>query len=68
MSARRISIIIPARNEAAQIRGSIEERAQQINHEIEQLVRQCPAQYLWGYNRYKGRGRAVAVPEQGGPA
>ena len=50
------------------IRGSIEERAQQINHEIEQLVRQCPAQYLWGYNRYKGRGRAVAVPEQGGQA
>ncbi len=45
------------------IRGSIEERAQQINHEIEQLVRQCPAQYLWGYNRYKGRGRAVPVPE-----
>ncbi len=44
------------------IRGSIEERAQQINHEIEQLVRQCSAQYLWGYNRYKGRGRV----EEGG--
>ncbi|GHU10236.1 acyltransferase [Betaproteobacteria bacterium] len=29
-------------------------RAQQINHAIEALVRQCPAQYLWGYNRYKG--------------
>jgi KDO2-lipid IV(A) lauroyltransferase len=29
-------------------------RAQQINHEIEALIRQCPAQYLWGYNRYKG--------------
>jgi len=28
-------------------------RAQQINHEIETLIRQCPAQYLWGYNRYK---------------
>jgi hypothetical protein len=37
------------------IRGTIEERAQQINHEIEVLVRQCPQQYLWGYNRYKGR-------------
>ncbi|MBP6070391.1 MAG: lysophospholipid acyltransferase family protein [Candidatus Accumulibacter sp.] len=48
------------------IRGSIEERAQQINHEIEQLVRQCPAQYLWGYNRYKGRGRVLPVPEEGG--
>lgn len=50
------------------IRGSIEERAQQINHEIEQLVRQCPAQYLWGYNRYKGRGRVLPVAEEGGQA
>lgn len=24
-----------------------------INREIERLVRLCPAQYLWGYNRYK---------------
>ncbi|MFN3883138.1 MAG: lysophospholipid acyltransferase family protein [Rhodocyclaceae bacterium] len=24
-----------------------------VNREIERLVRQCPAQYLWGYNRYK---------------
>ena len=37
------------------IRGTIEERAQQINHEIEHLIRQCPGQYLWGYNRYKQR-------------
>jgi Kdo2-lipid IVA lauroyltransferase/acyltransferase len=33
--------------------GNTVERAQQINHEIEALIRQCPAQYLWGYNRYK---------------
>jgi KDO2-lipid IV(A) lauroyltransferase len=25
-----------------------------INHEIERLIRMCPEQYLWGYNRYKG--------------
>lgn len=24
-----------------------------LNREIECLIRQCPAQYLWGYNRYK---------------
>ena len=24
-----------------------------LNRVIESLVRQCPAQYLWGYNRYK---------------
>jgi KDO2-lipid IV(A) lauroyltransferase len=33
--------------------GDTVERAQQINHEIELLIRQCPTQYLWGYNRYK---------------
>ena len=32
--------------------GSTVDRAQQINREIEALVRQCPTQYLWGYNRY----------------
>lgn len=26
-----------------------------INREIERLVRLCPEQYLWGYNRYKGK-------------
>lgn len=33
--------------------GSTIERAQQINGEVEALIRQCPTQYLWGYNRYK---------------
>ncbi|WP_313950331.1 lysophospholipid acyltransferase family protein [Accumulibacter sp.] len=50
------------------IRGSIEERAQQINQQIEELVRQCPQQYLWGYNRYKRR-KSSAAPsllEEGG--
>ncbi len=26
-----------------------------INREIERLVMLCPEQYLWGYNRYKGK-------------
>ena len=42
-----------------------------INGEIERLVRACPRQYLWGYNRYKHpagaplppRGHGVAVGE-----
>ena len=42
----------------AVIAGSTEERAQIINKEIEALIRQCPGQYLWGYNRYK-RSRSV---------
>ncbi|HUK40885.1 MAG TPA: hypothetical protein VLX11_07575, partial [Candidatus Acidoferrales bacterium] len=24
-----------------------------LNHTVEDLIRQCPGQYLWGYNRYK---------------
>ena len=24
-----------------------------VNAEMERLIRQCPGQYLWGYNRYK---------------
>ena len=44
--------------------GSTEERAAQISREIETLIRQCPEQYLWGYNRYK-RPRGVPAPAEG---
>jgi len=36
-----------------ELSGNTEERALQINREIEALIRECPDQYLWGYNRYK---------------
>ena len=42
--------------------GSTIERAQQINNEVESLIRQCPSQYLWGYNRYKRPGGAEPPP------
>lgn len=45
------------------IEGNTAERAQQISHEIEQLIRQCPEQYLWAYNRYK-RPRGVEAPPE----
>lgn len=38
---------------AAPLAGTLEERARQINHELERLILECPGQYLWGYNRYK---------------
>ncbi len=44
--------------------GSTVDRAQQINIEIERLIRQCPAQYLWGYNRYKRPGGAEPAPTE----
>ena len=45
------------------ISGTVEQRAQQINQEIERLIRQCPEQYLWAYNRYK-RPRGVEAPPE----
>jgi KDO2-lipid IV(A) lauroyltransferase len=33
-----------------------------INGEIERLVRACPRQYLWGYNRYKHPAGAPLPP------
>lgn len=44
------------------LEGGTIERAQQINREIEALVRECPTQYLWGYNRYKQPGGAEPPP------
>ncbi len=44
--------------------GSTIERAQQINDEVEALIRQCPSQYLWGYNRYKRPGGAEPPPAE----
>jgi KDO2-lipid IV(A) lauroyltransferase len=43
--------------------GSTIDRAQQINGEVEALIRQCPTQYLWGYNRYKRPRGAEPPPE-----
>ena len=37
--------------------------AQQINRAMERLVRECPRQYLWSYDRYKApRASAPAAP------
>jgi KDO2-lipid IV(A) lauroyltransferase len=32
---------------------ALEAAVGQINQAMEQLIRQCPQQYLWGYGRYK---------------
>ena len=41
--------------------GTAEEKAAQLNRALEDLIRQCPAQYAWGYNRYK-RPRGAPPP------
>lgn len=38
---------------SAPLKGTLAERVAQLNRELEALVRECPEQYLWGYNRYK---------------
>lgn len=47
---------------SAALEGELAARAGQLNHELEALVRQCPQQYLWGYNRYKVPAGAEAPP------
>jgi KDO2-lipid IV(A) lauroyltransferase len=39
--------------------------ARRVNEMVEWLVRECPLQYLWGYNRYKRP--AGAPPPPAGP-
>lgn len=44
------------------LEGELETRCATINREIERLILACPAQYLWGYDRYK-RPKGVAAPD-----
>ena len=45
---------------AAPLTGDLPARVAQLNREIETVIRLCPEQYLWGYNRYK---RPKGAPE-----
>ena len=51
------------RSAETELTGVTVDRAKQINFEIESLIRQCPEQYLWGYNRYKRPGGAPPAGE-----
>ena len=46
----------------APIEGDTAARVAAINREMEAMIRACPAQYLWGYHRYKRPSR-VPPPE-----
>ena len=52
---------------AAPLQASLEEGTLQISQAMEQVIRQCPAQYLWGYGRYKVP-RGEALPDRAGAA
>jgi KDO2-lipid IV(A) lauroyltransferase len=49
---------------SAPLFGTTEEKVAQLNGEIERVIRQCPGQYLWGYNRYK-QPAGVSFPSEG---
>jgi KDO2-lipid IV(A) lauroyltransferase len=42
--------------------GELDER--ELNRALEELIRRCPTQYLWSYNRYKTP-RGAAAPAEG---
>lgn len=42
--------------------GDRSQAARTVNERVEKLVRECPAQYLWGYNRYKRPAGAPPAP------
>ena len=50
---------------AEALTGDIDTDVAIINREVERMILQCPQQYLWGYNRYKGprREREDAAPQ-----
>ncbi|MBI4988713.1 MAG: lysophospholipid acyltransferase family protein [Rhodocyclales bacterium] len=45
-----------------ELEGSLDQRAAALNRAIEALVRRCPEQYMWGYNRYKAPRGAAPPP------
>jgi len=42
--------------------GETERDALRVNLDLERLIRTCPTQYLWGYNRYKQPAGAAPPP------
>lgn len=49
------------------LEGDTEQRAAAINRELEAQIRENPAQYLWGYNRYKRPSGAPPAPAPRNP-
>lgn len=49
----------------APLEGDPSQKAAALNRALEDLIRQCPEQYLWGYNRYKRPRGAPPPPGEG---
>ncbi len=53
---------------AQPLSGQLDTAVLQINQAMEHLIRQCPAQYLWGYARYKQPRSEAPVADSGARA
>jgi KDO2-lipid IV(A) lauroyltransferase len=51
--------------EALLAQGDAAQSAAAINRLMEDLIMQCPSQYLWGYNRYKGPRAEILTSAKG---
>ena len=59
---------VPPEVEALLRGGDAAQSAAAINRLMEDQIMQCPTQYLWGYNRYKGPRAEILTSAKGGPA
>lgn len=54
----RLHVFLPG----VPLEGTLEERVKILSGEVETLIRRCPSQYLWAYNRYKVPAGATPPP------
>jgi len=62
LDGKRAGFRIHLRPLSAPLTGEAERDARQVNADLERLIRTCPMQYLWGYNRYKHPAGAPLPP------
>jgi len=65
LDGKRAGFRIHLRPLSAPLTGEAERDARQVNADLERLIRTCPMQYLWGYNRYKHPAGAPPPPGPG---
>jgi len=56
---------VPPEVEALLRGGDAAQSAAAINRLMEEQIMQCPTQYLWGYNRYKGPRAEILTSAKG---
>ena len=60
--------IYPLKQANQQLSDNLETAVQQMNAEMEALIRTCPTQFLWGYGRYKEPRKEAEKQRESGAA